>query len=126
MSEIAKAHDLSLGAYRALVTIEAFGQLSAADLCRYTGYDKAAISRHLADLQQAELIETRPDPDHGRRKLLSVSDAGRARIEAARPAVEDRRAGLSAQLAPGEEAVFLRVIDKLATYVDRTKLTAVK
>lgn len=120
MTDIAKQVDLSLTAYRALATIAAFGAISAADLCRYTGYDKAAISRHLAALESAGLIVTSPDPMHRRRKMLSLTLAGEKRIAAARPLVEARRKALSDQITPQEEAVFLSVIDKLATHVDRS------
>ena len=126
MAAIARDHDLSLIGYRALVTIDAFGSVSAADLCRYTAYDKAAVSRVLTELQSARLIEIHADPKHRRRKLLTITALGLDRINAARPAVDARRAALSAALSPEDEAIFLRVIDRLAAHVDQTLATPEK
>lgn len=117
MAGIAAANGLSLGAYRALATIEAFGQITAADLTRMTAYDKAAVSRQVAELASQGLVTVTQDPDHGRRKILALTDAGCARMDGARPAVEARRAGLSEALEPAEEQHFLNAIEKLATHV---------
>ena len=117
MAEIAARFDLSLIAYRALVTIDAFETATAADLVRYTGYDKAALSRVLSDLQADGLVASEDDPGHGRRKILRVTDAGQARIAAAQPDVEARRDGLSACLTEDEERLFQSAIEKLASHV---------
>jgi DNA-binding MarR family transcriptional regulator len=118
MTAIAARHGLSLIEYRLLATLEAFGTLSSADLARYTGYDKAAVSRATKTIIEEGLMDVRDDPDHGRRRILSLTDAGTARLEAAKPEVAARRDGLSAQLDAGEEEIFLRVIDKLAEHTD--------
>jgi len=117
MSDIAGDFGLSLAAYRALATIAAFGETAAADLVRYTGYDKAAISRTVVELDKLGLIDVRTDPNHGRRKILRVSDTGQGLLTTAAPLVEARRDGLSAQLTDEEERVFLRAIEKLAAHV---------
>ena len=117
MADIAAGFGLSLIGYRVLVTIEAFGKISAADVARYTGYDKAAISRAVVDLDKQKLVNITLDPDHGRRKLLALTDAGRRKIDETAPMVAGRRDELSAQLTQTEERVFLRVIEKLAAHV---------
>jgi len=100
-----------------LATIAAFEEATAADLVRYTGYDKAALSRTVVELGKLDLIETRTDPNHGRRKILSLSEKGHGMLAKAAPLVEARRNGLSAQLTDEEERVFLRAIEKLAAHV---------
>ena len=117
MADIAARFDLSLAAYRALATIDAFSETTAADLVRYTGYDKAAMSRTVVELERKSLIDVRTDPNHGRRKILSLKGAGHDLIADAAPLVEARRDGLSAQLTDEEERIFLRAIEKLATHV---------
>lgn len=117
MSDIAGQFGISLGGYRALATIAAFEEATAADLVRYTGYDKAALSRTVVELGKLDLIETRTDPNHGRRKILSLSEKGHGMLAKAAPLVEARRNGLSAQLTDEEERVFLRAIEKLAAHV---------
>ncbi len=125
MAEIAGDFGLSLIGYRLLVTIDAFGETTAADIVRYTGYDKAALSRMVVELESQGLVQVETDPTHGRRKLLSVTVLGRERISAAEPRVEARREGLSAQLTEEEERVFLRSIEKLAAHVAK-ELNAAK
>ena len=117
MSDIAAAHGLSLAGYRTLATIQAFGVLTAADIIRYTAYDKAAISRTLADLAGAGLIDVSQDPEHGRRKLLQLTREGDAVLAAAKPAVDARRDRLAAVLDPAEEHAFQTAIEKLTTLV---------
>lgn len=117
MTGIAASFGVSLVSYRALVTIDAFGEATATDLVRYTGYDKAAISRTLVELERLGLVHVAMDPNHGRRKILTVTAGGRALIGQAAPLVEARRDGLSEQLTDEEERVFLRAIEKLAAHV---------
>ncbi len=117
MSDIALRQDLSLLEYRLLATIEAFGTLTAADLVRYTGYDKAAVSRAISGLTSQNLIDVKTDPEHGRRKLLSLSELGAGKLAAAAPDVEARRQKLVAQLSRAEEQVFRSAIEKLAAFV---------
>ena len=117
MAGIAAEFGLSLAAYRALATIAAFDETTAADLVRYTSYDKAALSRTVVELEKLELIEVRNDPSHGRRRILSVTPQGHDLLGKAAPRVEARRDGLSAQLTDEEERVFLRAIEKLAAHV---------
>ena len=119
MAGIAAHHDLSLGAYRALATIDAFETLTAADLTRFTAYDKAAVSRQVAELVDRGLITVTQDPDHGRRKLIALTHAGRAKLDATRPAVEARREDLSSVLTAREEQVLMSAIEKLSTHIAR-------
>jgi len=123
MAEIAAEADLSLLGYRLLATARAFDGLSAADLGRYTGYDKAAISRLVTELEGQGLLCSAPDPTHGRRKILRLTDAGKARLDRVEPQVDARRDALSDQMTDAEEATFLKVIDKLAAHVDATLKT---
>jgi len=119
MASIAATHGLTLGAYRALATTQAFGTITAADLTRYTAYDKAAVSRHVAELVDRDLINTRQDPAHGRRKLLTVTKAGAAKLSDIRPQVDARRDALSSVLSADEEHVLMSAIDKLSTHITR-------
>ncbi len=119
MTMIAAAHDLTLVEYRALVTTQAFQQLSAADLARYTGYDKGVLSRAVASVSGKGLIAATPDPTHGLRKILTVTRAGAAKLAAIEPAVDARRETLSAALGPDGEAAFLNAIETLVTQLDQ-------
>lgn len=117
MAEIAAIENLSLGAYRMLATIDAFETLTAADLVRYTAYDKGAVSRLLAELDARGLIESKADPAHGRRKLIALTASGTNVLKALEPHVLSRRDQISTQLGPTDERQFAAAIEKLATYL---------
>lgn len=117
MSRLLERHDLTLAAYRVLVTIEAFGEIAAADLVRLVAVDKGLISRCCRDLATDGLITDRPDPKSARRKLLSLSEQGAERLASLKPDVEARNAALEARLEPEERAAFDRAIAKITHHV---------
>jgi DNA-binding MarR family transcriptional regulator len=51
--------------------------LTASELARRTGVSGSAVSQLLAGLEQAGLLERRPDPDDRRHQALSLSIRGR-------------------------------------------------
>ncbi|MEM8948454.1 MAG: MarR family winged helix-turn-helix transcriptional regulator [Pseudomonadota bacterium] len=117
MIRLLDRHDLSLAAYRILVTIEAFGEISAADLVRLVVVDKGLVSRCCQDLEAAGLIATRPDPNSARRKFLRLSMAGEAKLAAMKPDIEARHAGIDRQLDGKERQALDRAISKITRHV---------
>lgn len=116
MARVLERHDLSLAAYRVLVTIEAFGEISAADLVRLVAVDKGQVSRCCQDLAADGLITSRPDPRSARRKLLRLSEAGTAKLAALKPDVDRRNTALDAELDDAERAALDRAIAKLTRH----------
>jgi DNA-binding MarR family transcriptional regulator len=119
MGRILARHGLSLAAYRVMLTIEAFGELAAADLVRLVAVDKALISRSSADLIEQGMIEARPDPASGRRKLLRLTPAGAARLAATDPDVDARNAGLDGLFTAEERAALEEALDRLTRHAAR-------
>lgn len=72
---------LNLTAFRVLRTVETFKQISMADLARYMVTDNAQISRTVADLRQRGLVEVEADACNKRRKLVLLTEAGRAKLD---------------------------------------------
>ena len=68
---------------------------------------KAAVSKRVPQLSQAGWLAVASDPGHGRRVLLSLTDAGQALVDGAGTLLNDRFSSLLA-----------------ATEVDETALTA--
>ncbi|GAA1996109.1 MarR family transcriptional regulator [Nakamurella flavida] len=60
--------------------VTAHGPLRAGDLADRINADPSTVSRQVAALVKAGLLERRADPDDGRASLLVVTDAGRARL----------------------------------------------
>lgn len=117
MTRLLERHDLSLAAYRILVTIEAFGEIAAADLVRLVVVDKGLVSRCCQDLGTAGLVVSRPDPRSARRKLLRLSDAATKKLASLKPDVDSRQAGLEADLDPVERAALDRALTKITRHV---------
>lgn len=117
MTRLLERHDLSLAAYRVLITIEAFGEIAAADLVRLVVVDKGLVSRCCQDLTAAGLITSRPDPKSARRKFLRLSTSGEAKLEAMKPDIDARNAGLDGQLDSEERRALDRALSKITRHV---------
>ena len=59
--------------------------LPVSELARRVHVDKGWISRSVRDLVASGLVDTRSDPADPRRKLVALSDEGRAQLEMVRP-----------------------------------------
>jgi len=119
ISRILARHDMTLAAYRVLVTAQSFGEITASELTRYTVVDRALISRKVADLSKAGLIDTLDDPLDTRRKRLQLTKAGKEKLASVKPDIDKRLTGLSEQFEPGEQEMLVRIIDKLTDHVAR-------
>ena len=78
-------------AYRPLKTVETFESISIADLSRHMVTGNPQISSLATDLGTKGLVEFRTDPKNIRRKLVILSDAGRALIAELAPRFATRR-----------------------------------
>jgi DNA-binding MarR family transcriptional regulator len=74
---------LDSGSFWLLRTLAASGPQRVTDLAVYAGLDASTVSRHVAQLHSAGLIERAPDPADGRAQRVKLTTAGVARIDAA-------------------------------------------
>lgn len=70
--------------YPVLSGLARTGPCSAADLGREVGLDRTTVTRRADRLEQAALLERRPDPDDGRATLLALTAEGEATVSATR------------------------------------------
>ena len=93
--------------------------ITAVELCRLSGKDKAAISRTLSELAREGLVERRARDGQTYRAPLFLTEKGlaaAARVEeAARIAVEQAGEGLTDE----HRAIFYATLDLLATNLQR-------
>ncbi len=68
---------LSLPEGRVVYELAAGGRQTAADLTRTLGIDKAQLSRVVRRLKELKLVTSEADSAHARRKILSLTPAGR-------------------------------------------------
>jgi DNA-binding MarR family transcriptional regulator len=105
--------ELSLVAYTLLGHLEEVGGCRATDLAAHYALDKSTVSRQVAALEHAALIERRVDPDDHRVQLLHLTDAGRTILDRV---TESRRAAFRERLGEWPEDDLERFADFLVRY----------
>jgi DNA-binding MarR family transcriptional regulator len=83
MRQRGQGETLDTGSFWLLKALAASGPLRVTDLAVSANLDASTVSRHVAQLHSAGLIERTPDPLDGRAQRVKLSDAGTARLDAA-------------------------------------------
>ncbi|MGC3003444.1 MarR family winged helix-turn-helix transcriptional regulator [Streptomyces sp. G35A] len=105
--------ELSLVAYTLLGHLETSGGCRVTDLAAHYALDKSTVSRQVAALERASLVERRPDPEDQRVQVVRLTAAGRrilARV------TERRRAAFGERLADWPEEDLRRFAGYLERY----------
>ncbi|MFC4044160.1 MarR family winged helix-turn-helix transcriptional regulator [Dactylosporangium siamense] len=87
-------------------------------LANKLGVDRTVMTYLLDDLEQAGLIERRPDPADRRARRIVATDAGRATMCELQGKLEHVETRVLGALAEPERAIFRDLLRKLATRVD--------
>lgn len=104
--------ELSLVSYTLLGHLEESGGCRATDLAAHYALDKSTVSRQVAALERAGLIERRPDPEDHRVQVLRLTGAGQ---EILAQVTRRRRAAFRERLAQWPEEDLVR----FAAYLER-------
>ncbi|MFJ3415262.1 MULTISPECIES: MarR family winged helix-turn-helix transcriptional regulator [unclassified Streptomyces] len=105
--------ELSLVSYTLLSHLEEQSGCRATDLAAHYALDKSTVSRQVAALERADLIERRLDPEDHRVQVLHLTAAGR-RILA--QVTENRQAAFRERLADWPEEDLTRFAGYLERY----------
>jgi DNA-binding MarR family transcriptional regulator len=111
---------LSVTEARIALHVGASESVTAAELVRIMGLDKAAISRGTNRLIELGLIKSEPDPQHAGRHILSVTKSGRTCYEAIEHFTFAREEYLLSVLSAGEQKQFLESLHKILKNVEPT------
>jgi DNA-binding MarR family transcriptional regulator len=111
---------LSVTEARMVFFVGANQSMSANELARYLGLDKAAISRGANRLVELGLIVSEQDRQNGARNLLSLTKAGEVACEAIGHFSFAREKHLLSVLSAKEQRQFLESLRKVLTMVDST------
>ncbi|MDF9619743.1 MarR family winged helix-turn-helix transcriptional regulator [Pseudomonas entomophila] len=86
---------------------------SITSLAEAMGLERSTLGRNLRVLEADGLVQL-AEGDDQRNRVVLLSEAGRARLEAAHPAWELAQAQLVEQLGEGQRDVLVRMLEHLA------------
>ncbi|MDX3244483.1 MarR family winged helix-turn-helix transcriptional regulator [Streptomyces sp. ME18-1-4] len=112
--------ELSLVSYTLLGHLEEVGGCRATDLAAHYALDKSTVSRQVAALERAALIERRQDPEDHRVQVLHLTDAGRHILA---QVTESRRTAFRERLAQWPPEDLARFAEYLTRYNAWTRPT---
>jgi DNA-binding MarR family transcriptional regulator len=108
LEEALNEHGLTRPSYLVLLALLAAeeNRLGQRELMASVRRTSGTLSVRLARLERAGYVTRERDPDDRRGAIVSLTDRGRERVEAARPAYDDTAARLAAGLADDERDQF--------------------
>jgi DNA-binding MarR family transcriptional regulator len=114
LEEALAEHGLTRPSYLVLTTLLAAPdhRLSQRDLMAGVQRTSGTLSVRLARLERAGYVERERDPDDRRGAIVTLTDRGRERAEAARPAYGDTAVGLAAGLPDDEREAFAQRLSR--------------
>jgi MarR family transcriptional regulator, lower aerobic nicotinate degradation pathway regulator len=99
--------------FRLLAALEQHGPSSQADLGRATGIDRSDVVATLDDLAGWGLARRDPDATDRRRNVISITDAGVARLEELAAMLAGAQEAVLEPLTPRERTTLIRLLRKL-------------
>jgi DNA-binding MarR family transcriptional regulator len=105
VAEALTEHGLSVAQFASLMILEGAPGASVADVARAVSTARQSANEMLGGLERAGLIERRPHPRDRRSQQIFLTDAGQARLDAARPSVKAVEERLCAAFTEDELAV---------------------
>jgi DNA-binding MarR family transcriptional regulator len=106
---------VGLREWRTMTALAGHPASSASELARASGLDKMSVSRALAALERAGQVVRRTDPTDARRALVSLTPAGRRRVEALRRRLQAREALATAGMSSTDQARLTRLLAAAST-----------
>src|SRR3954452_16587040 len=108
LEEALAEHGLTRPSYLVLLALRETpdGRLTQRELMASVRRTSGTLSVRLARLERAGYVERERDPDDRRGAIVTLTDRGRERVEAARPAYEDTAARLAAGLPDDDREAF--------------------
>lgn len=105
--------DVGIETWRCLVLLAIEGSISAQQVSRVIGMDKASVSRCFKAMQESGLIRTELDPRDGRARIAVLTSKGRKLHDQIRDVALERERAFLSVLEPGEVDVLLGLLRRL-------------
>jgi len=113
--EVLRPLDLKAGQFSLLVALSLHPKTSLGPVADSLGMERTTLTRNLRPLLRRGLIESNPDVNDARVRLLSLTDDGRALLAQARPLWEKAQADSFNRLPSEMWPVTKRNLDALAS-----------
>jgi DNA-binding MarR family transcriptional regulator len=104
--------------WRLLANLKVRETTSAGAICEASGIDKAAASRAVGRLQELDLIRAVGDPNDGRSRQLSMTEAGVALHDQIITVALERERALLSGLTASERDDLIELLRRLYTNVE--------
>ncbi|ALE75518.1 MarR family transcriptional regulator [Pseudonocardia sp. EC080610-09] len=101
--------------FQVLATAAGDGPSTQLALARKLGVDRTVMTYLLDEIQEAGLVERRPDPADRRARRVVLTDAGRARLCDTEAALREAEARILAPLSGEEQSVLRTLLRRVAT-----------
>jgi len=107
------AFDVGIETWRVLVLLAIHGSISAQQVCRVIGMDKAVVSRCFKRMQARGFITLGLDAADGRLRVATLTDAGRAMHDQIRGIALEREKAFLSVLSGEERDTLLELLHRL-------------
>ena len=119
LKELSTADDLTPSQTAVLARLVKQGPSSTSELAGAEGVRPQSMATTLAALEQHGLIQRRPDPDDGRRQVITLTTKGRNRGESARQLREEWLAcALQERFSEQERRIIVEALSLLERLTD--------
>ena len=102
--------------YRLLATLVEFGPASQASLGRRTGIDRSDVVAAVNELSAQGFVERSPDPEDGRRNIITITAEGRRQHKHLGSLVQKAQDDVFAPLSPAERTQLTSLLTQVLTY----------
>jgi len=109
---------LGIREWRVLAILGHYGPLTASDLVGRATFDKATVSRAVAQLEKQGFVARRSHPSDARRRLIYLTEAGVDLHDQVAPISRLRRRVLESALTESEREALSVILDKLRAQLE--------
>ena len=93
-----------------LATLDAFGAISQAELCRRTNIDRSDMNAVVNALEAEGTVKRVSDPNDRRQNIVEMAETGKARFERLKLALLEAENRALAPLGPADKLELLRLL----------------
>jgi DNA-binding MarR family transcriptional regulator len=111
---VLRAHGVEMWDYAVLGALEEGAAPTQSELAAAVGRDKTRLIPILDRLESRGLLGRTPDPADRRNRVVALTEDGRAVVRSCRAGIREVEAEMLAAVDPGDRAVFVSVLERLA------------